>query len=64
MTFEGEGNYTVVGVLELTPKQDEEDPYEAFVPWTPLEGQDVTYLSDREFSRIRNRAFSGLQLTA
>ncbi len=32
---EGEGSYTVVGVLQLTEAQDEDDYYEAFIPWRP-----------------------------
>lgn len=46
VTFgEGEGTYTVVGVLALTEAEDEDDWYEAFVPWTPSEWQGISQLT-------------------
>lgn len=45
LTFENdEGSYTVVGVLELTEAQDD-DWYEAFVPWTPSEWGGIEQLN-------------------
>ena len=46
LTFEnGEGSYTVVGVLELTEAQDDDDYYEAFIPWSPSEWGGITQLT-------------------
>lgn len=46
VTFgDGEGTYTVVGVLEPTEAADEDDWYEAFVPWTPSEWSGISQLT-------------------
>lgn len=45
VTFEGEGSYTIVGVLEQTDTQDDDDFYEAFVPWELNEWSGITQLT-------------------
>ena len=46
ITFEqGEGKYTVIGVLKLTEARDDDDYYEAFVPWEPSEWSEISQLT-------------------
>ena len=46
LTFEnGEGKYTVIGVLKLTEVSDDDDSYEAFVPWEPSEWSEISQLN-------------------
>ena len=44
VTFDGEGEYTIVGVLKLT-KEQEDSYYEAFVPWKPSEWSEISQLT-------------------
>lgn len=45
VTFEGDGSYTIVGVLELTDVQDDDDYYEAFIPWAPNEWSGISQIT-------------------
>lgn len=45
INFESDGSYTIVGVLKQTDAQDEDDYYEAFVPWEPSEWSGIQQLT-------------------
>lgn len=45
VTFVNDGAYTIVGVIKQTDKQDDDDYYEAFIPWAPLEWDDIRQLT-------------------
>lgn len=46
LTFEnGDGKYTVIGVLKLTDAPDDDESYEAFVPWATSEWSEISQLT-------------------
>ena len=50
VSFSYEGSYTIIGVLRQTDAQDEDDFYDAFIPWAPSEWSGLDGIRQLTFS--------------